>query len=167
MKYFILLSLLILSILLANNTYAQEYPLKEYPVQKNDESEKQNDDTTRSLTPEQKAERQSNVLQKKLGLTEEQKMKVYTISLSRITQTVALQEKTNKSADKKGAREAFQKIRTDYDQALNGILNDDQQKTWAQLKANAQAKRAEHRKNQPKDAQRQPAEMDPDNLDSE
>ncbi|MDB5272022.1 MAG: hypothetical protein JWO58_389 [Chitinophagaceae bacterium] len=165
MKYLILLSLLLLTIAFTHNIYAQEYPLKEYPVQKNAESESQTDDTTRTFTPEQRAEKQSNLLQKKLGLTEEQKMKVYNISLSRINQTAALREKTNKSTDKKGAREAYQKIRTDYDQSLNGVLNDDQQKTWGQLKANAQAKRAEHRKNQPKDAQRQPAEMESDDLD--
>lgn len=169
MKYPIIFSLLFVTSFYtakAQNDQQQPQPTPEYPMQKNAETGSQAQEKEQPLTPEQKAEKQTNHLQKKLGLTEEQKLKVYTLNLARINQTRAAREKYKSSSDvdKKAKKTEFQKIRTDYDAGLNGILNVDQQKIWAQLKADAKTKRDARRTQ--KGGKTKPAvEQDPDNLD--
>jgi len=149
-----------------NNNQQQPQPTPEYPMQKNAETGSQAQETEEPLTPEQRAQKQTDHLQKKLGLTEEQKIKVYDLNLARINQTRAAREKykTNTDTDKKAKREEFKKIRTDYDAGLNGMLNVDQQKIWGQLKADAKTKRDAHRQ-QKGSKTKQHIEPEPDNLD--
>ncbi|MDB5257309.1 MAG: hypothetical protein JWM14_2004 [Chitinophagaceae bacterium] len=173
MKYPIIFSMLFASSILATQVKAQvsnqPQPTPEYPVQKNAESE--NQETKRQaaadkqpLTPEQRAQKQTDHLQKKLGLTEEQKTKVYDLNLSRITKMKATRDKNKNSTDKQAAKADYQKIKTDFDSGLKALLTDDQQKIWAQLKADAKAKRDAHHQqkgNKPK----QPVNEDSDSLD--
>ncbi|MDF2456383.1 MAG: hypothetical protein K0R51_2376 [Cytophagaceae bacterium] len=169
MKYPIIFSLLFVTFFYtakAQNDQQQPQPTPEYPMQKNAEPGSQSQEKKEPLTPEQKAQKQTDHLQKKLGLTEEQKLKVYDLNLARINQTQAAREKNKTATDKdRQAKKAeFQKIRTDYDAGLNGILNVDQQKIWTQLKADAKTKR-DARRQQKGTKNKQPVEQDPDNLD--
>lgn len=158
----------------AQNTQTNNQPqgTGTYPAQKNGESESLGQDKKESLTPEQKAQKQADILQKKLGLSEDQKTKVYDLNYSRITKTKALREKNKTNENKQATREQFQKIRTDYDTGLKGILNDDQQKSWEKLKADAKAKREAHRQQHGKGKKAAPktsapADENPDDMDVE
>lgn len=173
MKYPIIFSMLFATSILATqvkaqNNQTQPQPNPEYPAQKNAESEsqetkKQADDNKQPLTLEQKAQRQTDHLQKKLGLTEEQKTKVYDLNYSRITKSKALRDKNKTAADKQASKAEYQKIKTDFDAGLKDVLTDDQEKTLAQMKAEAKARRdARH---QQKSGKNKPVNEDPDNLD--
>jgi protein CpxP len=173
MKYSIIFSMLFLTSTLTVHVNAQttqqDQSTSENPHRRN-ETERQSEKPKQALTPEQKAQKQADHLQKKLGLSEEQKMKVYDLNLARITQSKALRDKNKSSDNKQGSKEEFQKIRTDYDKGLTSILNDDQQKTWAQMKADAKAKKDAHHaqkgSNGKKPADKPaPTDEDPDNLD--
>ncbi|MBC7487501.1 MAG: hypothetical protein H7282_12190 [Cytophagaceae bacterium] len=174
MKYPIIFSMLFASSLLtvqvkAQNNPQQPQPAPEYPAQKNAESENQQTeqqaaDNKQPLTLEQKAQRQTDHLQKKLGLTEEQKIKVYDLNYSRITKTKVLRDKNKTTADKQAAKAEHQKIKTNFDAGLKDVLTDDQEKTWAQLKADAKIKR-DARHQQKGNKSKQPVNEDPDNLD--
>jgi protein CpxP len=175
MKYPIIFSLLFASSLLTvqaqTSNQQQPQPTPDYPMQKNSESEGQEtqsqaaNNKQQNLTPEQKAQKQTDHLQKKLGLTEEQKTKVYDLNFSRITKMKAAREKNKNSSDKQAAKMEYQKIKTDFDAGLKDILTDDQEKTWAQLKADAKTKRDAHHQQKGKQPKQQPANEDPDNLD--
>jgi periplasmic protein CpxP/Spy len=132
MKYTIIFSMLLLSFVWTATVNAQNKD-----KQKNPSSEKK-----QALTPEQRAQKQTDKLQSKLGLTEEQKLKVYDLNLNRIKQNQALREKNKGNSEQKGSKEEFQKIRTDFDTQLNAILTADQQTKWAQLKEEHKDKRS-------------------------
>jgi periplasmic protein CpxP/Spy len=132
MKYTIIFSMLLLSFVWTATVNAQNKD-----KQKNPSSEKK-----QALTPEQRAQKQTDKLQSKLVLTEEQKLKVYDLNLNRIKQNQALREKNKGNSEQKGSKEEFQKIRTDFDTQLNAILTADQQTKWAQLKEEHKDKRS-------------------------
>jgi len=144
MKYPIIFSLLLLSSTLTTTLNAQTTQQEQATTENNKrrpDTERQTEEPKEKLTPEQKAQKQTDILQKKLGLTEEQKTKVYALNYSRITKSIAWREQHKTNENKQASKEEFQKIRTDYDTGLKDVLNDDQEKTWAQLKADVKARR--------------------------
>ena len=175
MKYSIIFSVLFVISTITTNinaqTTQQEQATSENDHRRND-TERQSENPKENLTPEQKAQKQADHLQKKLGLSEEQKMKVYDLNLARVTQSKALRDKNKVSINKQGSKEEIQKIRTDYDKGLTSILNDDQQKIWTQMKVDAKAKKdarhAQKGSNSKKPAEKNTtADEDLDNLDAE
>ena len=88
----------------------------------------------KAIAPEQKAQRISKVLQKKLSLSQDQYAKVNTILLKRATQMDSL--KTNRSTtDRKANHESRKAILMQADGELKAVLNADQLKSYTELKA--------------------------------
>jgi Spy/CpxP family protein refolding chaperone len=86
-----------------------------------------------AIAPEQKAQRMSKVLQKKLTLSEDQYAKVNAILLKRATQMDSL--KANHSAtDRKAKMESRKAIMTQTDTEVKAVLTADQQKSYTELK---------------------------------
>lgn len=87
----------------------------------------------KAIAPEQKAQRMSKVLQKKLTLSEDQYAKVNAILLKRATQMDSL--KANHSAtDRKAKMESRKAIMTQTDTEVKAVLTADQQKSYTELK---------------------------------
>jgi Spy/CpxP family protein refolding chaperone len=74
-----------------------------------------------ATTPQDKAQRTANHLQKKLGLSPDQASQIYNLTL------------------------AHEQAKIDYDNACNNVLTPAQQQTWAQLKADEQARKDANR----------------------
>ena len=87
----------------------------------------------KAIAPEQKAQRMSKVLQKKLTLSEDQYAKVNAILLKRATQMDSL--KANHSAtDRKAKMESRKAIMTQTDTEVKAVLTAEQQKSYTELK---------------------------------
>ncbi|MDB5273969.1 MAG: hypothetical protein JWO58_2336 [Chitinophagaceae bacterium] len=91
-----------------------------------------------SLTPEEKAQRATAHLTKKLGLSQDQSTQVYNITLAHVNKMQGL--RANKANGQKQGP-AIKQTKNDYDAAINAVLTPAQQQTWAQLKTREQAKR--------------------------
>lgn len=88
----------------------------------------------KNLAPEQKAQRISQVLQKKLALSQDQYAKVNTILLKRATQMDSL--KANRStADRKLNHESRKAILLQTDGELKAVFTAEQLKNYTELKA--------------------------------
>ncbi|OOQ56493.1 hypothetical protein [Mucilaginibacter pedocola] len=94
-------------------------------------------------TPEQRAERVTGMLQKKLSLNAEQSAKVKTIMLAQATQMESL--KVNKTGDKKANREAFKAQLQKTDTELAAVFTPEQNKTYADFKAQLKSKFKGHK----------------------
>ncbi|MBL4678329.1 MAG: hypothetical protein JKY70_19325 [Mucilaginibacter sp.] len=84
-------------------------------------------------TPDQKAQRLTGVLTKKLSLSADQSARVNSILLQRATQMDSL--KVNKPADRAAAKESRKAILANTDTQLKAVFTADQQKTYTDLKA--------------------------------
>lgn len=104
--------------------------------------EKQGQAQNTPLTPEQKAQKTQKHLQKKLGLSQDQALNVYDITLTHINKLQALKAQKNSGQKIDGAAK---QEKVNYDTAINQLLTATQQQQWIQLKAEAKAK---HAKNQ-------------------
>ncbi|MFD0763803.1 hypothetical protein ACFQZI_02985 [Mucilaginibacter lutimaris] len=88
----------------------------------------------KNIAPEQKAQRMSQMLQKKLTLSQDQYAKVNTILLKRATQMDSL--KANRStADRKLNHESRKAIMMQTDGELKAVFNAEQLKNYTELKA--------------------------------
>jgi endo-beta-N-acetylglucosaminidase D len=84
-------------------------------------------------TPEQRAERVTGMLQKKLSLSADQSVKVKAILLTQATQMQSL--RANKDGDRKTHREAFKAQLQKTDSALAVVFTPEQNKTYGAFKA--------------------------------
>jgi Spy/CpxP family protein refolding chaperone len=84
-------------------------------------------------TPEQKAQRMTKALEKKLALSADQSAKVSAIFTKSATQMDSL--KANKSADRKANMQSRKAIMANTDASLKTVLTAEQQTTYAGLKA--------------------------------
>jgi hypothetical protein len=96
----------------------------------------------KNQTPEERATKISNRLEKRLALDAEQKTKVYGLSLGHVTKMRGLRETQGK-----GKGEAFKAAREEYNKEMLAILNPTQQQEWEKMKAEAKARREERKKN--------------------
>lgn len=87
-----------------------------------------------SMAPEQKAQRMSKVLQKKLTLSEDQYAKVNAILLKRATQMDSLKANHSATTDRKAKMESRKAIMTQTDTEVKAVLTADQQKSYTELK---------------------------------
>jgi Spy/CpxP family protein refolding chaperone len=94
----------------------------------------------KGIAPEQKAQRISKVLQKKLSLTQDQYAKVNTILLKRATQMDSLKANRTATTDRKAIRESRKAILVQADGELKAVLTADQLKNYAELKAQMKEK---------------------------
>ena len=96
----------------------------------------QQQDSTKRVrkTPEEKAQHMTDALAQKLSLTADQKAKIYTINLDGIKKA-----KENHVKGQKPDRAVMKASMEERDSQINSVLNDDQRKTYQELKA----KRAE------------------------
>ena len=90
-------------------------------------------------TPESKSNKVAVHLQSKLGLTNEQKDKIYNLNLSTIKDTRAL--KVAKRNDMSGVREGYTEIHKQYDQSMKVILTGDQYVSWKTIQAEARVRK--------------------------
>jgi Spy/CpxP family protein refolding chaperone len=88
----------------------------------------------KGVAPEQKAQRMSKVLQKKLSLTQEQYAKVNTILLKRATQMDSLKANHSATTDRKAKMESRKAIMMQADTDVKAVLTADQQKNYTDLK---------------------------------
>jgi hypothetical protein len=99
------------------------------------------------LTPEQKADKETNNAAAKLGLTDDQKAKFKVYALDRVRSNNAIREKAkaSKNADEKKAFRAEAKANHDkFSTNVNSILTSDQQIKWAAHQKKVEEKRAKN-----------------------
>jgi hypothetical protein len=97
-----------------------------------------------NMSPEDRAKRSSDRLEKKLSLSAEQKTKVYDFALIRVQKAGALKADTTKDKKAKGAD--MKTIRDEFVSNVNTILTPEQKTKWEQMRAEAKARRQEKRK---------------------
>ena len=85
-------------------------------------------------TPEERAKRQTEALVEKLGLTKEQKEKVYDIYLK----SVQSMPQRGEGVDREKMREQFQKTQKERDEAIKALLTEEQQKKYDDLQKEMQ-----------------------------
>ena len=87
-------------------------------------------------TPEERAQRSTDVLEKKLSLTAEQKAKVYALNLERAQKM----DKTMKSERefRKAQMENHKSLMDESEKNLNKILTNEQQKSYDEMKKQTQ-----------------------------
>lgn len=101
-------------------------------------------------TPEEKAQKLTAALEKKLALTADQKAKIYTISLNGINEVQKKHVKGQKP-DRTAMKAEFEK----RDQQISAVLNDTQRKAYQEWKTEKMKSMKEHgRKNKKGDAQK-------------
>ncbi len=92
----------------------------------------QTNQTHQEKTPEERATRQTEVLEKRLSLTPEQRSKVYQVNLKRAG---AMEKfRSEDRGNKKERMEDRQKLMSKSDKDLEKILNDDQLKIYRDQK---------------------------------
>lgn len=94
----------------------------------------------KGIAPEQKAQRISKILQKKLTLSADQYAKVNTILLKRATQMDSLRANRTAATDRKAIRESRKAILVQTDGELKAVLTADQLKNYTELKAQMKEK---------------------------
>jgi len=124
-----------LAITMLQLTQAQQNQAPTQPVQQNQGS-----------TPEQMATRQSTHLQKVLGLSEEQKQKVYQAALTRSTSMQQLRGKDggNRKELHADAKPVKQQFVTD----VNATLTPEQQQKWEQYRLKQKQNQEQRRQQQ-------------------
>lgn len=111
------------------------------------------DSTAHKKTPEQVATKKADKLKKELGLSDDQRTKVYNAILER--QTKVAEVKKLHTADKKSAREAIKPLNEACDTAIKNALTPEQQTKWEQMKKDQKAKH-QHKKGKPKKPKQTP-----------
>lgn len=100
------------------------------------------------LTPEQRAQKETDRMDKTVGLSAEQKTKVYDLSLEKAKKAATLHEKMKAKEDEKEVyRSEMKSIREDYKKNIDAILSPEQKAT---LDAKHKEKMAMHEKKHPK-----------------
>lgn len=105
-----------------------------------------------NLTPEQKADKETNNSASKLNLTEDQKAKFKVFALDRIRSNKAVREKIKTAPSDAEKQKLHSEIKANSEKFfsnVSGILTADQQAKWADHKKKMEAKRAD--KNQQHD----------------
>lgn len=95
-------------------------------------------------SPEERAKRSTDALEKKLNLTPEQKEKVYALQLERATKTGKMQEAD--AASRKNQMEKHKELMADGEKKMNKILSEEQQKTLEKMKKKGKERMNEHRR---------------------
>ena len=94
------------------------------------------------FTPEQKAQKSTEHLQKELALTADQKQKVYAIELDKFKQTEAWHKKDHDA--KKAMHDQHKAFKDETDTKLSKVLNADQKKKLDALHAEKKDKKGSH-----------------------
>ncbi len=94
-------------------------------------------------SPEQMATRQSTHLQKVLGLSEEQKQKVYQAALTRGTNIQQLRSKD--AANRKELHADIKPVREQFVKDVNATLTPEQQQKWEQYRLQQKQRQEQHR----------------------
>lgn len=84
------------------------------------------------LTAEQIATRESERMQKTLGLSDEQKKQVYKAALSHANSVKIVRSKYQNNPDKMALRAELKPINQQYKESINSILTDEQKAKWEQ-----------------------------------
>jgi biopolymer transport protein ExbD len=93
-------------------------------------------------TPEERAKRQTETLVEKLGLTKEQKEKVYNIYLK----SAQSMPQRGESVDREKMREQFQKNQKERDEAIKALLTEEQQKKYDEIQKEMQSRMRDRRR---------------------
>ncbi|MGZ3863213.1 MAG: hypothetical protein ACXVPN_12400 [Bacteroidia bacterium] len=104
--------------------------------------------------PEEMAKRQTEHLQKTLGLSDDQKQKVYAATLARATSEKSIREKYANNPDKKAMHGEMKPVNEQFKQTMNSILSDEQKVKWEQERTKRKEMRQQHH---PKKFDGQPA----------
>ncbi len=151
MKKYLIFTLLLSLLCVGYNSHAQHKGKKRHHAQAQGNKGKH-------LSPEEKAKKVSDRLEKRLTLNADQKTNVYDLTLAHMTKVKAL-----RATEDQGKREAFKAARKEYNNGLTALFNPTQQQEWEKLKAEAQARRTDT--NQKRGSQSDPTEKP--TLDSE
>lgn len=96
-----------------------------------------------NITPEQRAERQTAMMTKRLGLSPDQVEKVKAINLKHAQDAQAVRDARK---DEKGAQPgAMKDMKAEKDAELKAVLTPEQFTTWTQMEANMQERRQQRR----------------------
>ncbi|HSZ73167.1 MAG TPA: hypothetical protein VK750_10870 [Cytophagaceae bacterium] len=97
-------------------------------------------------TPESKANKVAQHLQSKLGLTDDQKNKLYDLNMTTIKSTRTL--KIEKRNDVSGLKEGFSSIHKEYDKGIKSILTPEQYTAYKQIQTDARAREQKEKQEQ-------------------
>lgn len=97
-------------------------------------------------SPEERAQKRAEKLQKELSLTDDQYKQVYDAFLSQSQQMKALKESTS-DQDKTARREKMKSLWQSTDATVSGLLNSDQKTKYDQLKKERKEKHMQKKKN--------------------
>ncbi len=118
-------------------------------------------------TPDQMATRQSAHLQKVLGLTEDQKQKVYQAALTRSTAIQQIRSKD--AANRKELHADAKPVREQFVKDVNATLTPEQQQKWEQYrlkqKQNQEQRRQQRANNTPANNPNSPSNTTPAKLE--
>ncbi len=89
------------------------------------------DDKSQKKTPEEKAKMMTNKLKDKLSLTDEQYSKVEAATFDFISKKHSLKE----AEDKTGIDDKIKELESEYHTALQGILDEEQFKKFAEIES--------------------------------
>ena len=84
------------------------------------------------VTPEKRAERQTNMMAEKLDLTADQQKQVYALQLTRTQKMQQMRGAQDQSAD---ARDRMKSANDDFQKGLEGILTADQKVKYESMQA--------------------------------
>ena len=84
-------------------------------------------------TPEERARMGADALEKRLNLTPEQKARVYALNMERAEKMEKL--RNSESSFRKNQMEKFQNIAEKIDKKLSGILTQEQEKSYQEMKS--------------------------------
>lgn len=90
-------------------------------------------------TPESKAHKSAEQLKTKLGLSDEQRDKVYDLNLSTIKDTRSL--KVEKRNNMSGMKDGYIEIHEAYDKSMKTILSAEQYTGWKKIQSEARARK--------------------------
>lgn len=113
-------------------------------------------------TPEQKATNVSNKMSQELSLAEDQKSKIYAMSLERLKKKEQL--KVKYANDKEAAKKEYKEIQQSYATNLKTLLTPEQYKRWEEIKAQKKAKKEKEDKDEDEDNDKEEVEKE-DNKD--
>ncbi|HCO67435.1 MAG TPA: hypothetical protein DIT04_06740 [Dysgonomonas sp.] len=97
----------------------------------------------RPMNPEDMAKRQSETLTDRLKLTDEQKQKVYDVSLKYAKER---SEKMNSADDRDKRRQIMQESQQKQDEEITNLLTEDQQKEFEKYRKERESQRGNRRR---------------------
>ncbi len=115
----------------------------------------------KQLTPEERANRQTEKITTSLGLSADQKTKVYAAALDKDRKLQEVRKKYPTEADRSKKKEEVRSIRKNFVNSMNGILTPEQQTKWKEQRKDKRKHMKGEQKSHPRKKQEEPTQQKP------